>query len=174
MNTTAAQHTCFNDVSCLYAMHECLCTRHYDMHLVCRSCTWCEQMYVLAINSTTTGKMFAAYLDLSAPVTSYNSHMQLIDSAAKEIAMKSQFWVLLLLFPSYFSLYWAVNLVLRCLKSCLDPSQCFEQSLDLSRPAKNLSWHNTLIDHIKSQSIKSHFHKYNDVKSLSYKIAMMV
>ena len=49
-----------------------------------------NRRYVLAINSTTTGKMFAAYLDLSAPVTSYNSHIQLIDSAAKEIAMKSK------------------------------------------------------------------------------------
>ena len=61
----------------------------------------------------------------------------------KEIAMKSQFWVLLLHFPSYFSLFWAVNSVLRCLGSRLDPSRFFEPSLDLSRPAKNLSRHNT-------------------------------
>ena len=90
MNTTAAQHTCFYDVSCLYAMHECLCTRHYACILFVGHVHDVNRHYVLAINSTTTGKMFAAYLDLSAPVTSYNSHMQLIDSAAKEIAMKSK------------------------------------------------------------------------------------
>ena len=37
---------------------------------------------VLAINSIgghgTTGETFAAYMDLSAPVTSYNSHKQVI------------------------------------------------------------------------------------------------
>ena len=63
----------------------------------------------------------------------------------KEIAMKSQFWVLLLHFPSYFSLFWAVSSVLRCLESRLDPSRFCELSPDLSRPAKNLSRHNTSI-----------------------------
>ena len=41
-----------------------------------------------------------------------------------------------------FSLFWAVNYVLRGLES---RSRFFEPSLDLSRPAKNLSRHNTNI-----------------------------
>ena len=52
---------------------------------------------------------------------------------------------ILLHFPSYFSLFWAVSSVLRCLRSRLDSSWFFEPSLDLSRPAKNLSRHNTSL-----------------------------
>ena len=45
---------------------------------------------------------------------------------------------------------------MRCLKSRLDPSRFFEPSLDLSRPAKNLSRHNTSGQQEKqSQPIES-------------------
>ena len=61
----------------------------------------------------------------------------------KKLELKSQFWELLLHYQSSFSLFWAV---LRCLESCLDPSRFFKPSLDLSRPAKNLSRLNTSLD----------------------------
>ena len=64
----------------------------------------------------------------------------------KKIWTLISIWELLLHYPSYFSLFWAVNQVLRCLESRLDPSRFFKPSLHLSRPAKNLSRHNT-TDH---------------------------
>ena len=57
---------------------------------------------------------------------------------------------------------------MRCLKSRLDPSRFFEPSLDLSRPAKNLSRHNTSGQQEKqSQPIESQINGKICLKSAS-------
>ena len=57
---------------------------------------------------------------------------------------------------------------MRCLKSRLDPSRFFEPSLELSRPAKNLSRHNTSGQQEKqSQPIESQINGKICLKSAS-------